>query len=87
MGTSPITDNQTDTPSEKEVQLANRVDDLESKLAFQDDVIDQLNDELTVHQANIAQLNADLQLIAKRLKDMAPSNIGKQEDEPPPPHY
>lgn len=72
---------------DKENQIQQQIEMLESKIAFQDDVIEQLNQEITVHQTQIAQLRDDLMLITKRLKDVAPSNIGKPEDEPPPPHY
>lgn len=68
-------------------QLIQRVEGLESQMAFQDDVIDQLNREIAIHQAEIATLKENLQFIAKRLKDVSPSNIVKAEDEPPPPHY
>ena len=72
---------------DKDIQVQQQIEMLESKIAFQDDVIEQLNQEITVHQTQIAQLRDDLMLITKRLKDVAPSNIGKAEDEPPPPHY
>jgi SlyX protein len=67
--------------------LEQRIETLEAKNAFQEDVIEQLNHEIAIHQADIALLKENMQFIAKRLKDMAPSNIVKQEDEPPPPHY
>ena len=70
-----------------EHQIQQQIDLLESKIAFQDDMIEQLNQEITVHQSQIAQLKNDLTLIAKRLKDEAPSNTIKAEEEPPPPHY
>lgn len=68
-------------------ELAQRIETLEAKNAFQEDVIEQLNQEIAIHQADIALLKENMQFIAKRLKDMSPSNIVKQEDEPPPPHY
>lgn len=67
--------------------LEQRIETLEAKNAFQEDVIEQLNQEIAIHQADIALLKENMQFIAKRLKDMAPANIVKAEDEPPPPHY
>jgi len=68
-------------------QLEQSVEALESRNAFQDDVIEQLNNELAVHQEEIANLKIQLKLIATRLKETQPNTMGKVEDEPPPPHY
>jgi len=67
--------------------LEDRMVSLEARHAFQDDIIEQLNQEITVHQYKIAELKQQLTMVASRLKESASSNIGKQEDEPPPPHY
>ena len=53
----------------------------------QDDVIEQLSEELTVHQTQIAELKAQIQLVANRLKDAGSMSSSKDEIEPPPPHY
>lgn len=73
--------------NESVLTLQHRLDTLESQTAFQEDIIDQLNVELAEHQAQIADLKYQLQLLAGRIKDLVPNNIAKQEDEPPPPHY
>ena len=67
--------------------LEERIDSLESRNLFQDDVIDQLSEELTVHQAQISELKEQIQLVANRLKDAGSLSSGKDEIEPPPPHY
>ncbi len=64
-----------------------RLDNLEARTAFQDDIIDQLNHEITVHQENIQDLQEQLRLIGQRVKDMNSSPIARPEDETPPPHY
>ena len=64
--------------------LENKIETLESRNAFQDDVIEQLNQELAVHQAQISELKAQLQLLAKRVKESTQqASLGKPEDEPP----
>ncbi len=68
-------------------QLEQSIEALESRNAFQDDIIEQLNNELAIHQEEISNLKIQLQLIATRLKESQPSGFGKMEDEPPPPHY
>ncbi len=68
-------------------QLEERVDSLESRNVFQDDVIEQLSEELAAHQHEIAELKQQIQLVANRLKDAGSLSSDKEEVEPPPPHY
>ena len=82
MATTPITPD-----SETIAALEQRIETLEAKNAFQEDLIEQLNKEIAIHQASIAELQEHMSLIAQRVKDMGPSSLMKAEDEPPPPHY
>jgi SlyX protein len=67
--------------------LEKNIEALESRNAFQDDAIEQLNNEITIHQSQIAELKHQLTLIASRVKD-SNTSLGEQDDvEPPPPHY
>lgn len=67
---------------------AEKFETLESRNAFQDDVIEQLNNELSLHQKEIAELKYQLKLIANRLKENGNAQgAAKDEIEPPPPHY
>lgn len=66
--------------------LEERINALETRNLFQDDVIEQLSAELTVHQTQISELREQIQLVANRLKDSG-SLSSKNEVEPPPPHY
>lgn len=67
--------------------LEERINILESRNLFQDDVIEQLSEELAVHQTQLAELKEQIQLVANRLKDSGALSSGKEEIEPPPPHY
>ena len=67
--------------------LEERIDSLESRNVFQDDVIDQLSEELAVHQSELAELKQQIQLVANRVKDAGNSSSSLEEVEPPPPHY
>jgi len=67
--------------------LIERVDALEARNVFQDDVIEQLSQELAVHQAQIADLQYQLQVLASRLKESTANPDMKNQVEPPPPHY
>lgn len=68
-------------------QLAARVVELETRLAFQDDTLHQLNDALLVQQRTVEQLRRELAALTDRLRGFDPSPVGRREDEPPPPHY
>ncbi len=68
-------------------QLEERIDSLESRNVFQDDVIDQLSEELAAHQHAIAELKHQIQLVANRLKDAGSLSGDNDDIEPPPPHY
>ena len=81
MANTPINNNLTEL-----IEL--RLDALESRNVFQDDVIEQLSEELAIHQEKIAELTGQLQLVAIRIKE-ANSSMPEsgQEIEPPPPHF
>ncbi|WOH36902.1 SlyX family protein [Thalassotalea fonticola] len=68
-------------------KLLERIDTLETKLAFQDDIIEQLNHEISVHHDKLNNVNEQLRLIGQRVKDMNTTAVGRVEDETPPPHY
>lgn len=68
-------------------ELNYAIEALETRNAFQDDIIDQLNHEITIHQNQLAELKHQVSLLANRIKDNAPEQGGKEEIEPPPPHY
>ncbi len=70
-------------------QLQERVEQLETRLAFQDDTIDQLNDEIAVQQQQLEKHRVQMQYLMERLNEMksAQSNIASMSEETPPPHY
>ncbi len=69
------------------LELEERIISLESRNLFQDDVIEQLSEELAVHQTQISELKEQIQLVANRLKDAGSLSSDKDAVEPPPPHY
>lgn len=64
-----------------------RLEALEARNAFQDDVIEQLNDEITIHQKELSEIKYQLQLIASKLKEGNSQASTETDIEPPPPHY
>lgn len=68
------------------MSLEERVNDLESRLAFQDDTIQSLSDELIKQQRDIERLQAQIAALIKRQEEtVGQFEIGEQEA--PPPHY
>lgn len=68
------------------MSLEERIIELESRQAFQDDTIAALNDELVEQQRIIERLQLQVQVLARRQEEMQGS-FGVDEDEAPPPHY
>lgn len=68
-------------------KITENIESLQSRNAFQDDMIEHLHQELTVHQEQIADLKNQLLLLANRIRDNANEPLAKQDSEPPPPHY
>jgi SlyX protein len=65
--------------------LSERIDLLESRLAFQDDTIETLNKTVTEQWAKIDALTRQLVALRERLQD-AESQMPRPANEPPP-HY
>lgn len=68
-------------------ELNERIEHLESKLAFQDDTIEQLNQALMLQQQDLDKLRHQMSLIINRMKEMVVSQVASQSEETPPPHY
>lgn len=67
--------------------LEERLTEIESRVAFQDDTIQQLNDVIVRQQHDIEQLTEALQLLKQQMQTLAPSLVVDQSQETPPPHY
>ena len=65
--------------------LSDRIDTLETRLAFQDDVIETLNKTVTEQWAKIDALTRQLVLLSDRLSE-AETQMPSPANEPPP-HY
>lgn len=68
------------------MSLEMRITELETRLAFQDDTIQALNDELVAQQRLIERLQLQVEALAKRQQELL-DELGPAEDETPPPHY
>ena len=61
------------------------IETLQTKLAFQEDAVQQLSDALVAQQARIDRLEVHLAQLVEELR--ANSEAGEDAPEPPPPHY
>ncbi|MBB6285518.1 MULTISPECIES: SlyX family protein [unclassified Pseudomonas] len=68
------------------MDLQDRVTDLESRLAFQDDTIETLNDILVAQQRAVERLQLQMTALLKRQEEMS-GQFETSEEEAPPPHY
>jgi SlyX protein len=67
---------------------AERIDELETRLAQQDQAIVELSDELYRQQRQIARLEAELRQIGERMKTVSAPEPGPgRADDEVPPHY
>lgn len=63
-----------------------RLTDLESRLAFQEDAITALNETVARHDRELTELRMALGQLAAALRSSQPTGMGRPEDEIPP-HY
>ncbi|MHA6494752.1 SlyX family protein [Pseudomonas borbori] len=68
------------------MNIEERVNELESRLAFQDDTIQALNDVLVAQQRLLERMQLQLAALAKRQQDLH-GQFDMTEEEAPPPHY
>lgn len=70
-----------------QTDLEARLDELETRLAFQDDIINTLSEQVARQELELRELWEAKRLLHKQLKDVSPSNIKGEDEETPPPHY
>ncbi|MDG1203780.1 MAG: SlyX family protein [Pseudomonadales bacterium] len=62
-----------------------RFESLETKIAFQEDLIQKLDDALSDQQKQILELRVQLRHVSSQVEDM--ESFIPDAPEPPPPHY
>lgn len=63
------------------------IEDLQFRIAFLEQNLDDLNDIVTQQQAQISMMERAVKHLNSRLEQVSPANIRSPEDETPPPHY
>jgi SlyX protein len=66
--------------------MQNEIIELETKIAFQEDMIQALNSTLAEQQQELVELKRDIEELQTQLRNLAPSLSSATTDETPP-HY
>jgi len=67
--------------------MDNRLIELETRLAFQDNTLQELNDVVVRQQREIDTITRELEALKAQLRTLAPEMVANRADEAPPPHY
>ncbi|MGX5174504.1 SlyX family protein [Aliikangiella sp. IMCC44653] len=70
-----------------QANLEQRVEELETKVMFQDDLIEQLNDSIVRQLEDIKKLTKMIDNLNSQMEDIAQPNVIDANLETPPPHY
>jgi SlyX protein len=67
--------------------MESRIQELEIRVAFQDDLLTSLNGQVHAAHQEIALLRAELMSLRDRVEGMKDGAASDPAQEPPPPHY
>jgi SlyX protein len=68
-------------------QMAVDIEQLQMKVAFQEDTIESLNQALIEQQKQLEELQFSMRQLANKLRAIEPSQLAPEHEETPPPHY
>ena len=68
-------------------QFEERMIELETRMAFQHDTIQQLNDIIAAQQKQLDDLTQMVKIVNRQIKSLPDGISSGGADEPPPPHY
>lgn len=69
------------------MELEQRINEVETRLAFQETMLQELNEALTSQQQQLSQMQAVLEKLRERIVELASNMQPDASIEPPPPHY
>ncbi|MDX8403303.1 MAG: SlyX family protein [Mariprofundaceae bacterium] len=69
------------------MDLEKHIIELETKVSYQDHIIQELNDVVTSQQKQIDVLESEFKRLREHLKTSSSSQLARPDEEVPPPHY
>jgi len=63
------------------------IEQLQMKMAFQEDTIESLNQALILQQKQMDDLQFQFKQLVSKMSAIEPSNMASEKEEMPPPHY
>jgi SlyX protein len=73
--------------SEPIESLVKRIEEVESQLAFQDELIESLNSTVARQDGEILELKRQFSMLSERLKEIGDASPGAAPQDETPPHY
>lgn len=67
--------------------IINDIEQLQMKVAFQEDTIESLNKALIAQQKQLEELQFAFKQLSNKVLAIEPSNMAAEHEESPPPHY
>lgn len=67
--------------------MESRLTDLETRAAFQDDLLESLNDIVAGQQRQIDLMQREIRMLYDQLKSLSPSEMTGSNEQERPPHY
>ena len=67
--------------------LGKRIDELESQVAFQDELIESLNTTVAKQDRELLELKHQLSRLSERIKEIGDVSPGEEPQDETPPHY
>lgn len=67
--------------------MDDRLIELESRIAFQDHTLQELNEVIVRQQREIDGLRRELEVLRAQFQALAPALVASRSEETPPPHY
>jgi len=67
--------------------MESKLTDIEVRLAYQEASLEELTHTVVRQEQVIAELRAEVEALARQLRELASSNVASMDEETPPPHY
>ena len=64
-----------------------RIAELESRVAFQEHTLNELNDVIVDQSTRIDQLTRSIEQMKSQMRSLSSNEVVSESAEPPPPHY